>query len=224
MTPSAPFRPERVRGIVFDLDGTLVDSYGPIAESLNRARAVFGLPPLDEAVVRTRVGRGLERLVADLVGPDRVDCGVAAFRSHYARVFADRTAALSGARDVLTELRRRGYRLAVASNKPARFSEVILERLGMRGALDAVHGPDTVGGAKPDPVMIRACLEAMEVTAAAAVYVGDMVLDVESADEAGVAVVLVAGGSSPEDALRATGRPVLGRLADLLPLLPGESP
>lgn len=214
-----PSFPGPVRGVVFDLDGTLVDSYEAIARSVNHARSAFALFPLEADEVRRRVGRGLESLMADLVGPDRVEEAVRLFREEYARVFERSTHALPGALVTLRELRRRGYRLAVASNKPARFGEPILDRLGMRGYLDAVAGPDTVGAAKPDPRMIEWCLREIRTAAQDAVYVGDMVLDAETGNRVGVRVVLVAGGSSTADELRATGWPVLDRLEALVDLL-----
>jgi 2-phosphoglycolate phosphatase len=220
-----PFDAARVRGVVFDLDGTLVDSYPAIAASLNHARVAHGLPPLPEAEVRMHVGRGLENLVAEMVGPDAVEEGVRLFREHYATVYASGTVALDGAAAVVRELARRGYGLAVASNKPARFSEAILAALGMREPFRAVYGPDLTGTTKPEPTMLRLCREALGVSAAETVYVGDMVLDVDTADRAGVPVLLVPGGSSPAPALRATGEIVLDGLFDLLHLLrPPEDP
>jgi 2-phosphoglycolate phosphatase len=212
--------PARLRGIIFDLDGTLVDSFGAIAASLNRARARYALDPLSCDEVRRHVGRGLERLVADLVGSERVDGGVRCFREHYARVFLEMTSALPGALSTLRRLRRRGYRLAVASNKPTRFAEPILRRLGMSSHLDAVQGPDTAGRTKPDPAMLDACLDAIGTKRDQALYVGDMVLDVETARRARLPVVLVPGGASTEVDLRATGQRVLSRLEELTDLLP----
>lgn len=218
-----PFDPAAVRAVVFDLDGTLVDSYGPITASLNRARAAFGLPPLPEASVRLRVGRGLESLIAELVGADRVERGVHLFREHYAVAYADGTFVLPGVEATLAELRSAGFALGVASNKPARFSEPILERLGLRAALDCVTGPDVVGSHKPAPEMLHHCLERLHATPRQAVYVGDMVLDVETAGRAGVPVLLVPGGSSTREELQRTGQILLGSFADLRRRLP-ETP
>ena len=214
--------PDRVLGLVLDLDGTLVDSYAPIASGVNHARSSLGLPPLSLDDVRARVGHGLESLMADVVGEENVEEGVRLFREEYARVFAEGTTALPRAVEVLRELRERGYRLSVASNKPARFGEPILERLGMRAYLDAVEGPDRVGSTKPDPAMVQACLRAMGVAAERAAYVGDMVLDVETAAMARIPVILVPGGSSPRADLRDTGELLLTGLPDLLTLLPAK--
>jgi phosphoglycolate phosphatase len=214
------FDPDRVLGLVFDLDGTLVDSYEAIAASVNHARRSLGEEPLSVDDIRGRVGHGLESLMAEVVGKERAEDGVRLFREEYARIFADRTAALPGALEVLEELHRRGFRLSVASNKPARFGDPILERLGMRPFLDAVQGPDTAGSTKPDPGMVHLCLQAMKIEPARAAYVGDMVLDVETAAMARLPVILVPGGSSSPKDLRDTGEVVLSRLTDLLDLLP----
>lgn len=217
--PPPTLDPCRVRGLVFDLDGTLVDSYAAIAVSLNAARAHFGLPALEEALVRRRVGRGLEVLVGELVGPDRVEAGVALFRERYARVFAEMTHPLPGVPATLRHLARAGIRMSVASNKPARFSVPILSEMGLLSLFDTVQGPDLAGATKPDPAMIRACLAEMRVGPDEAVYVGDMALDVRSAGAAGLPVVLVPGGSAPESELRQTGQTVLASLNGLIDLL-----
>lgn len=219
MPRPSPFEPGSVRGLIFDLDGTLVDSYAAIGDSLNHARAHYQLPPLSDDDVRRGVGRGLESLIAELVGEERVAQGVRLFRERYAEVFETATVALPGVRSVLSRLSAMGYPMTVASNKPARFSEPILERLGLLRFIARVEGPDRAGRTKPDPAMLRACLTAMGLPAAHALYVGDMVLDVESARAAGVPVVLVRGGSSDAQELDTTGELVIdsiGKLPDLL--------
>jgi len=222
--PTDHARPDLVRAVVFDLDGTLVDSYAAITDSLNHARAGWNLPPLSAARVRGIVGRGLESLIADHVGPDRIEAGIRRFRERYADVFAAGTRLLPGVRTTLDRLTADGLRLAVASNKPARFSRPILETLGILSVFGAIHGPDTVGSAKPDPAMIRRCLDDLAAPPRQAVYVGDMVLDVESARRAGVPVVLVRGGSSSDADLASTGAPVLSSLDELPERLRSRTP
>lgn len=216
--------PHAVRGIIFDLDGTLVDSYSAITSSLNHARAEFELPPLTAGEVRPRVGRGLATLIAELVGPERTARGVELFRQRYAELFAGETFALPAARETLMRLHARGYRMAVASNKPARFSEPILHRLGMLGFLETVLGPETAGRPKPEPQMIWLCLQRLGLERVSALYVGDMVLDVETGARAGLPVALVVGGSSDEAELRRTDQPVLRSLGELCELLPDPAP
>ena len=218
--PSPPrLRAAEVRGVIFDLDGTLVDSYAAIAASLNHARESFGLDALPVETIRRTVGRGLESLVADLVGEDRVAESVRLFRERYAQVYREGTVALPGAETALKALRERGYAMTVASNKPARFSEPILSAVGLLDYLDGVQGPDLAGTTKPEPTMLANCLSAMGLGAGEALYVGDMVLDVETASRAGVPVVLVRGGSFSAAELRATGQPVIDSLPELVELL-----
>ncbi len=214
----------RIEGIVFDLDGTLVDAFEGISTAANAARAHFALPPLPRAEITGHVGRGVADLMAAVVGADRRDEGVRVFREVYDRVCESETRALPGALPTLLALSRLGIPAGVASNKPAAFSERILSRLGLRPLLACVEGPDTAGRLKPDPVMIHACLRAMRVEPDRALYVGDMPFDAESGARAGVRTVLVAGGASAESDLAATGRPVIAELQDLVAIVERAAP
>ncbi len=213
VTSSAPHR--RFVGIVFDLDGTLIDSYVAIAASVNAARRKLGLAPLGQRLIRSHVGRGLQALMHDLVGPEAAQEAVAHFREHYAQVFETGTRVLPGVLPTLAELAARGYRMAVASNKPARFGRAILERFGLVRYVVTIEGPDTCGVTKPSPEMLERCLEVLGVPRERCLYVGDMPLDVQTAARAGVEVVLVASGSAPRESLRDTGKTVLDRLDQL---------
>jgi phosphoglycolate phosphatase len=209
-------QPPTPRGVVFALDGTLVDGYLGITTGVNAARAAFALPAMTVDDVRGRVGHGLPHLMADVVGPDRAVAGAEIFRAAYDRVCEDQTRPVPELSETLSGLAARGVRMSVASNKPAAYSVRILDRLAVRSYFDAIEGPETAGAAKPDPAMILACLSAMRVLGPEALYVGDMTIDAEAGTRAGVAVVLVAGGSCPAGELAATGRPVLASLGELL--------
>ena len=202
----------KVRGIVFDLDGTLVDSFEAIARSVNAARAGLSLPPLPKAEITKHVGRGLHLLLGDLVGPDLADRAVVLYREDHARTYLGHTKPLPGALETVRRLHEAGIRVSVASNKLSTFSRGILDHLGFGPYLTTVEGPDTAGATKPDPAMIGRCLSAMGVEAPEAIYVGDMPLDVESARRAGVAVVLVATGAVAAEVLEATGAEVTADL------------
>ncbi len=202
-------------GLIFDLDGTLVDSYSAIAEALNRARAAYELEPLDETTVRCAVGHGLESLIANWVGPERVEDGVRLFREHYAQFFERRTKALPGVDATLRRLSQAGYGMALASNKPTRFSRPILHSLGWAAWFVAVEGPDTVGTTKPATEMLATCRAKLESSRRSTRYIGDMPLDAESGRRAGIDVILVTGGSASETELRAAGPPVLSDIEAL---------
>lgn len=211
------------RGIVFDLDGTLVDGYAGIADGVNAARRAFGMEALTEADVKRRVGHGLPQLMADVVGPVHATEGAAIFHRVYGKVCADRARPIAGVASTLAVLRDRGFRMSVASNKPVVYSVRILDQLGLGQYFGTVEGPETAGAVKPDPTMIRACLASMEVDAPLAAYVGDMTIDVESGRRAGVRVLLVATGSSTREQLQATGVPVLGSFSELLEAMPATA-
>ncbi len=189
---SIPLVP-RFDAVIFDLDGTLVDSFDPIAQSVNAARAARGLPALGRADVTAHVGRGLEALLSDLVGPDGIEASVAAFRSHYARVFLEGTRALPRALATTRALAARGVRLAVASNKPARFGRPIVDSLGFGPHVELVLGPDERTPPKPEPAMLHSARTFLGASAARTLYVGDMPIDVRSARAAGLPHLVIPG-------------------------------
>jgi phosphoglycolate phosphatase len=224
MAARSRHRTAPVRGIVFDLDGTLVDGYEGIATGVNAARSAFGLPALAVEDVRRRVGHGLPQLMRDVVGAEHAAGGTAIFREVYEQVCEAQTRPAPALESTLSALTSRGVRLSIASNKPVEFSIRILERLGVSSYFAAIEGPETAGAVKPDPAMILACLRAMDVRRDEALYVGDMAIDAEAGARAGLDVVLVSGGSCSPDALFATGLPVLGGLAELIDLLGDAQP
>ncbi len=192
--------------MIFDLDGTLVDSYRPITTALNAARSAFGLGPLSVDEVRRVVGRGLESLMEQQLGVGRAAEGVRIFRETYAGIFAAGTRALPGARTAPRELARRGFAIAVASNKPARFGKPIVELLGLADIVAPVLGPDCGVPAKPAPDMLLLACRELSVAPAEAVYIGDMRLDAQCARAAGTGCLLVStGGESNAELSTADG-------------------
>lgn len=209
------------RAALFDFDGTLADSFSAITSSTNHVRGRFGLPELSEAVVREYVGFGLPNLMQTLVPSAPLDEAVAAYREHHPSVMVAGTTLLPGVAATLPELRRRGLRLAVCSNKAVSFTRDLVTGLGLADLFDAVLGPDDVGGrAKPDPAMLLEGLTRLTVSAADAIYVGDMAIDVHAARAAGLPVWLVLGGAAGLESATAAGPDrVLSGFAELLELL-----
>jgi len=203
-------------GVVFDLDGTLVDSYGAITECFNHARTSLGEPAVSPETVRRLVGHGLESLMEDAVGPDRAARAVALFRQRYDIICTRRTTLLPGVARTLPALAASGLRLGVATNKPTRFAVRILSALGLMPPVRAVLGPGEGVPAKPSPEMLLQVLAELGVSPERALYVGDMGIDIETARRAGVQVwVLPTGSSSRAQLLDASPDCLLDSFADL---------
>ena len=206
--------------VIFDLDGTLADSFTAIEVALNRALSECGLPARDLEWTRSHVGRGAVELVKAAVAPagEPVMRAVgAAFARHYEAIYREQTPPLPGAGEVLAlAAARTGGRVAVVSNKYARLCRGWLEHWGLAVHVAVVAGPDTSGARKPDPAALLPVLDELGVSPADALLVGDMDVDAETGHNAGVTVVLVGGGAMPVAALQAAGAlAVLGGLSDL---------
>ena len=213
-----------IRGIIFDFDGTLIDSYEAIAESLNHVRSTFRLPPLPMEEIKGMVGHGLEQLIDRAVGPQRIEEGVRLFRQSYAALCERKTTILPQVKETLDELDRRGYRMAIATNKPSYFARDILRALEMEHLFAEVLGPNDVQQPKPDPEMLEIIMMRVGLSPDEVVYIGDMLIDIEVARRAGVAVYAIPTGSASRESLL-QGRPdrVLHRFSDLLTVLPTVS-
>jgi phosphoglycolate phosphatase len=182
------------RTVVFDLDGTLVDSARDLAAAASELVECYGASPLDVATVVPMVGDGAPVLVRRALahaGLDPATPGaLEAFLAIYDRRLLDHTAPYEGMTEVLAMLTRIGP-LAVLTNKPGRASEEILERLGLRGFFTRVVGGDGPHARKPDPAGLLALLSP---TGGAGVMIGDSPPDAATAHAAGCPFVLAAYG------------------------------
>jgi 2-phosphoglycolate phosphatase len=218
-------KPERraemsLRAVLFDFDGTLVDSYPAITASVNHVRALHGLPPLTEPEVRRHVGRGAGYLLQHTVPAGDPEADAAAYRAHHPSVLREGTRLMPGAAETLRALHEDKLLLGVCSNKPVDFSRELVKYLGIASYLDIVLGPEDVPHPKPAPDMLRAGLSRLNVPAEQALYVGDMAVDIQTARAAGVSVWVVPTGSDEIETLRqAHPDRLLRDLADLRELV-----
>jgi phosphoglycolate phosphatase len=150
---------------------------------------------LGEREVRVMVGHGIERLLEKAVGAAQVAEGVRLFREHYPRVAVEKTRLMPDVPEVLSRLAARGHPMAVASNKPERFSRLILEACGVGRYFAAIAGPDGQTPTKPDPTMLERLMAVVGAKPGATLVVGDTEVDSEFARAAGCHVVLVPSGS-----------------------------
>jgi len=187
--------------IVFDLDGTLIDSVPDMRHAINRLLAAFERRPLAAEEVREMVGDG----AAELVRRAFVTTGTSLAPEHqgaaferYVDFYAERPASLTtfypGVPETLEALAAAGHRLALCTNKPERVMRPLLDILGLSGRFEVVLGAGVVAARKPDPAPVRWVLERLEVAPAQALMVGDSRNDVLSGRAAGLPVVAVSYG------------------------------
>ena len=183
--------------IVFDLDGTLVDSLPDIVESFAASVASVGHSPPDPALIRSWVGLPLEDMARAFVPERDVVAVVNAYRATYPTRFTRLTRPFPGVLEALSTLRARGFRLAVATTKRTAMANDLLEALGMRAALDVVQGTDGFPH-KPAPDVVLRALAALGTPGSW--MVGDTVHDVQAGRAAGLGTYAVTWGT--HDAMR----------------------
>ncbi len=213
--------------VMFDLDGTLVDTAVELADAVNDTLAELGHRRVTETQVRDWIGHGTRALLvnalADVTGQERdalrngpeLARAAAIFDPYYERRCGTRSRPYAHALPVLHRLRAIGVRLAVVTNKDGRFTRRLLDHHGLSPLLDLVVSGDDVAVKKPAPDGILHCLSRYAVAPARALFVGDSAIDVASARKAGVAVWAVPGGynqgqpiaaSEPDRLLRDLGQ------------------
>ena len=200
-----------IRGVVFDLDGTLVDSKLDICLAVNHALRTVGLAERSTDEIATFVGEGAARLVERAVHPrrDLLEPALAAWWEHYEVHLLDHTVLFPGLAALAAEA---PCALAVHTNKPGRLARAILDGLGVLSRFAEVVGGDEAPR-KPDPAGTRRLLARLGVTPGDAVLVGDSIIDLETARAAPLRFVPVAWGLVPPERLVAAGAPAPVRTA-----------
>jgi len=212
----------KLRAVVFDLDGTLIDSYDAITASVNHVRGLRGLPPLRRAEVCGHVGRGAEHLLRATVPGGILAEDVLRYKQHHPSVMRSLTHLLPGVQSTLTALKDVGFDLAVCSNKPVAFSRDLLASLGIGSLFSAVVGPEDAPRPKPAPDMLLKAMELLARRPDETLYVGDMVVDIDTARGAGVTVWVVPTGSDARSTLQqASPDRLLNAFAELAALAQG---
>jgi len=208
-----------VRLIIFDLDGTLVDTSEDIANALNAALLPLGSGPLGVEETKALVGEGITRLIEKALGPEGVgrrDEAVGRFLEHYSAHLLDHSRPYPRVEETLRKLP--GMKKAVLSNKKEDLSRRLLDGLGLLKHFDLVAGSDTTPEKKPSPLAVEHVLKALGISARDAVLVGDSDLDIQAGRAAGLATVAAAYGYRGRDALRGADH-LIEDIGELLPLL-----
>ncbi len=187
---------ERIRLVIFDLDGTLVDAYRAIAGSFNHTMRALGYPGQDNLTIRRAVGWGDENLLRPFIKPKDLPRAIGIYRNHHARSLTRYSRLFPGVTRLLRALKTEGFKLAVASNRPTRFSLLLLGHLGIRKYFDCVLCADACTYGKPHPQILNSIMKKFSLKPQQAMYVGDMTIDAEAGRRARVRTIIITTGSS----------------------------
>lgn len=203
--------------IMFDLDGTLIETAPEICDAVNDTLRHFGLPEVGQERVDRWIGHGTRELLiqalahvrhlsADKIrSSDDLPLIAAEFDRNYQRRCGTRSRLYPHVREVLLQLRREGVRLAVVTNKEGRYTQTVLGAHDLGPMFDRVVSGDTLPTKKPDPAGIHSCMTAFGVPAARALFVGDSSIDVATARNAGVQVWALPYGYNMGQPIEACG-------------------
>lgn len=214
-----------IKLVIFDLDGTLVDAYRAIRSSFNYTMCKLGLKPRGPETIRRSVGWGDSNLLKPYTPPDKLSMALKMYRRHHKKSLVLLSRLYPYAGKLLNFLKSRGYKLAVASNRPSKFSFILLKHLGIAGLFDCVVCADQLERGKPDPQILNEIVKRLGIRKCHALYVGDMVIDAQAGRRAGIKTIVITGGSSPAAELKRE-RPFkvcsgLDRLLKLFRKIPG---
>jgi phosphoglycolate phosphatase len=191
------------RTIIFDLDGTLIDTAPDLVDTLNVIFLREGLPPVPYATARNLIGGGARTMLARgiavegiAVAPEKLERLFTDFIAHYSEHFADRSRPFRGLTEALDALAAGGARFAVCTNKLERLSVLLLKALKLVDRFAAICGQDTFGIQKPDPEMLRRTVAAAGGSLPHSIMIGDSATDIRAARAAGIPVIAVDFGYS----------------------------
>ncbi|MCB1381930.1 MAG: phosphoglycolate phosphatase [Notoacmeibacter sp.] len=191
--------------ILFDLDGTLVDTAPDLLDAVDAAIATDGLKPVNRTTMRGYTGHGgramLERayqLAGRKLATDRREELLAVFLDHYITAMPGRSRPFDGAVEAMDRLAKAGHPLAVCTNKMEALAVRLIDSLGLASRFAAICGADTFGWRKPDPRHITSTIGRAGGDPSVGLMIGDTRTDIEAAKAAGIPVVAVAFGYSPE--------------------------
>jgi phosphoglycolate phosphatase len=188
--------------VIFDLDGTLIDSRLDLAHAVNATRVHMGMGPLDHELIYSYVGNGAPVLIRRALGPEPSDAEVQRaltyFLGWYREHKLDYTCLYPGVAEALEAIARTGSRMAVLTNKPVNISREIVRGLGIDSYFFQVYGGNSFEQKKPHPVGIDTLREEADTTAERTLMVGDSSVDIRTARNAGVASAGCTWGFQPE--------------------------
>ncbi len=216
----------RYEHVVFDLDGTLIDSRADLAQAVNHVLRAVGLAPLSLDVVTGYIGEGARMLVKRALGAGHehlLENSLQRFMQYYGQHLLDHTQLYPGITDSLRGLAARGVLLSVLSNKPEAMSQAILEGLGVLSRFVAVLGGDSLPTRKPDPAGLEHLRELTGTPPQRMLVVGDSLIDLRTARAASLDFCGVAWGFGLARLREAGAEPIVTSPAQIVTVVSGES-
>ena len=208
--------------IVFDLDGTLIDTAPDLVDTLNVVFAREGLPPVPYETARNLIGGGARMMIARgieaegrTVTPAELERLFQDFLAHYSEHIADRSQPFPGLIDALDAMAANDWRFAVCTNKLEYLSVLLLKQLGLAHRFAAICGQDTFGVQKPDPEVLRRTIAAAGGTLRSAIMIGDSLTDIRTARAAGIPVIAVDFGYTDRPVSELGPDRIISRFAEL---------
>lgn len=211
--------------VIFDLDGTLIDSKQDLVDAVNATRAYMDRGPLEAATIASYVGNGAPVLIRRVMGEQASDLDVARALDYFIRYYhehcLDATRLYPGTEESMAALREHGIRMAVLTNKPVRISKRIVAGLGLEAVFFQVYGGNSFDQKKPHPIGIERLMAESGVGREGTLMVGDSSVDIETARNAAVRSCGCRFGFAPESLEGAAPDYLIGHMGELGPLVTG---
>ncbi len=212
--------------VIFDLDGTLIDSQIDLVNSVNATRGEMGLGAIAADVVASYIGKGAPVLIQKALGPEATEAqlkhALGFFMTYYRQHCVDNTALYPNVGSALEQMHERGVALAILTNKPVRISRLIMERLKVADKMFQIYGGNSFEFKKPHPIGIEALRAESPANTAVTWMVGDTPVDIQTARNAGVSACGVSWGFQPESFVSDPPDLVIDDLRELADIVAGR--
>ncbi len=206
-----------IKLIIFDVDGTLVDACKAIEKSLYFTLNKLGYPLVSPPKVRRAVGWGDRIFISRFIKKEEIKKGLKIYQNHHKRALLKYSKVISGAKRVIISLKKRNYILAIVSNRPQKFTNILLNHLKLKKYFSLVLCAKNKKELKPNPKLLVKIIKKLKIEPEQAFYVGDMAIDVYAGRNAGIKTIAVSGGFSTKKELRqAKPFKVISKIPDLL--------
>ncbi|TRZ96214.1 HAD family hydrolase [bacterium] len=211
---------EKPKLIIFDLDGTLVNAYSAIISSFNFTMQQLGYPRQNKRLICRLVGWGDENLLKPFIKINDLRKATRLYRAHHRTALRRHASLFYGASELLVYLRDKGYKLAIASNRPTLFSWILIRKLNLARYFKYVLCADRLKYGKPHPEILRRIMDRFALGPRDTIYVGDMVIDAQAGRRAGVRAIIVTTGSSTRAEIKKE-KPykIIGKIRELARIL-----